>query len=80
LSSVRFYRDAPSLLRGDVTGRWTFVAAGLARDLLEKATILPPMFSLVSLFDVCGPREFVAQRVGRDTGVGLMPWMVDPTP
>jgi len=48
----------------------------LARDLLEMATILPPMFILVALFDVWVPREFVERRVGRDTGVGAMPWMV----
>ncbi|MHB8077657.1 MAG: permease [Candidatus Krumholzibacteriia bacterium] len=48
----------------------------LAHDLLEMATILPPMFILVALFDVWVPREFVARRVGRGTGVGAMAWMV----
>jgi uncharacterized membrane protein YraQ (UPF0718 family) len=47
-----------------------------ARFMLEMATILPPMFILVALFDVWVPREFVERRVGRDTGVEAMPWMI----
>jgi len=48
----------------------------LARFMLEMATILPPMFILVALFDVWVPREFVERRAGRDTGFGAMPWMI----
>jgi uncharacterized membrane protein YraQ (UPF0718 family) len=48
----------------------------LVRFMLEMATVLPPMFILVGLFDVWVPREFVERRVGRDTGFGAMPWMV----
>lgn len=59
-----------------VPGYGQVAGESLARFLLEMATILPPMFILVGLFDVWVPREFVERRVGRDTGFGAMPWMV----
>lgn len=59
-----------------VPGYGRTAGESLAHFMLEMATILPPMFILVALFDVWVPREFVERRVGRDTGFGAMPWMV----
>ena len=54
------------------------IAAGknLADFLLEMATILPPVFLLVGLFDVWIPREVVERYAGRRSGLKAVPWMI----
>jgi len=54
------------------------LAAGknLVDFLLEMASILPPVFLLVGLFDVWIPREVVERYAGRRSGLKAMPWMI----
>jgi len=48
----------------------------LTKFLFEMASVLPPMFLLVGLFDVWVPRELVERHAGGRAGAGAIPWMV----
>lgn len=78
----------PWIALGVVAGLWTHgrFGGGLAfglrageslRDfLVEMALVLPPMFVLIGLFEVWVPRAVVERRVGRQSGIAAIPWMI----
>jgi len=47
-----------------------------AAFVLEMATVLPPMFVLIGLFDVWVPREVVERRAGKHAGAAAILWMI----
>jgi uncharacterized membrane protein YraQ (UPF0718 family) len=44
--------------------------------LVEMASVLPPMFLLVGLFEVWVPREIVERYTGLRAGFRAVPWMI----
>jgi len=66
---------AYSLLRADfVFGRKA--GENLASFLVEMASVLPPMFLLVGLFEIWVPRKVIERYAGLRSGMRAVPWMI----
>jgi len=66
---------AYSLLHTDfVFGRKA--GENLASFLVEMASVLPPMFLLVGLFEIWVPRKVIERYAGLRSGMRAVPWMI----
>ena len=66
-------------LYGRVLGGFDFgqrTGANFVTFLLEMASVLPPMFLLVGLFEAWVPRALVERQVGSGSGAAAILWMV----
>lgn len=64
-----------SLLRADFDfGRKA--GGNLASFLVEMASVLPPMFLLVGLFEIWVPRKVIERYAGLRSGMRAVPWMI----
>ena len=57
-----------------VFGRKT--GENLASFLVEMASVLPPMFLLVGLFEIWVPRAIIERHTGLRSGFRAVPWMI----
>ena len=48
----------------------------LASFLVEMASVLPPMFLLVGLFEIWVPRKVIERYAGLRSGMRAVPWMI----
>jgi len=48
----------------------------LASFLVEMASVLPPMFLLVGLFEIWVPRRVIERYAGLRSGMRAVPWMI----
>jgi uncharacterized membrane protein YraQ (UPF0718 family) len=66
---------AYSLLHADfVFGRKA--GENLGSFLVEMASVLPPMFLLVGLFEIWVPRKVIERYAGLRSGMRAVPWMI----
>jgi len=66
---------AYSLLRADFAfGRKA--GENLTSFLVEMASVLPPMFLLVGLFEIWVPRKVIERYAGLRSGMRAVPWMI----
>lgn len=63
------------LLNGDFDFGRT-AGKNLTSFLLEMASVLPPMFLLVGLFEVWVPRKVIERYAGLQSGMKAVPWMI----
>lgn len=81
-------KAAPLVLFGVVAGLWAYslryagfvfgkkTGENLLSFLVEMASVLPPMFLLVGLFEVWVPRKIVERHTGLRAGFRAVPWMI----
>lgn len=79
---------APFILFGVVAGLWAYslphagfvfgrkTGENLASFLIEMASVLPPMFLLVGLFEIWVPRKIIEHHTGLRAGFRAIPWMI----
>ena len=48
----------------------------LGSFLVEMASVLPPMFLLVGLFEIWVPRKVIERHAGLRSGMRAVPWMI----
>jgi len=78
----------PFVLFGGVAALWAYslphaefvfgreTGENLASFLIEMASVLPPMFLLVGLFEIWVPRKIIERHTGLRSGFRAVPWMI----
>ena len=81
-------KAGPFVLFGVVAALWAYslphaefvfgrkTGESLASFLVEMASVLPPMFLLVGLFEIWVPRKIIERHTGLRSGFRAVPWMI----
>ena len=81
-------KAGPFVLFGVVAALWAYslphaefvfgrkTGENLASFLIEMASVLPPMFLLVGLFEIWVPRKVIERHTGLRSGFRAIPWMI----